>query len=332
MWNTIQCAVQGRGHIKSDIPCQDKTYIKNENDIQIIALADGAGSAKLSHIGAEYVTRQICENLSCEFDMYFQEDDGAAIKRKIINDLTNGLKSIARENECEVKDLASTLLVVAIKDGRYIIIHIGDGVIGYLKNDQLNIASHPENGEFVNTTVFVTSKDVLATMKILKGTLGDIVGFALMSDGTENSFYNKRERTLAPALKKLMQLTRILNIQCLENEIYKSFEEVVKNNTTDDCSLVLIVKDDSCFQGYNQLTNKEKINIMFDENEKSCKRVIRRYDTILNFLQDPKTIDAISRKIHLKGKYVKRHLVCLQEKNLVVKDGVYYRTAIRLEK
>lgn len=332
MWNTIQCSVQGRGHIKTDTPCQDKTYIKNENGIQIVALADGAGSARLSHIGAEYVTRQICDNLSNDFDMYFQEDDGAAIKRKIINDLMNGLKNVAVDNSCDVKDLASTLLVAAIKDDKYIIIHIGDGVIGYLKNDQLNIASHPENGEFVNTTVFVTSNDVLATMKILKGTLGDIVGFALMSDGTENSFYSKKDKTLAPVLKKLMELTRILNIQCLENEIYRSFEDIVKNNTTDDCSLALIVKEDCSFCGYNKLTMKEKENMIIGKNEKCCKRVMRRYDDILNYLQTPKTLAAVSKKIYLKGKYTKKHLEYLQERNLIVKEGDSYQTAILLEK
>ena len=60
MWNVIQCAAQGRSHIKSDIPCQDKTYSAFDNDTQVIALADGAGSAKLSHYGAETVTKFIC--------------------------------------------------------------------------------------------------------------------------------------------------------------------------------------------------------------------------------------------------------------------------------
>lgn len=330
MWNSIQCAVQGRGHIKTDAPCQDKTFAKNENNVQVIALADGAGSARLSHVGAEYVTRQICDNLSNDFDMYFQEDDGTAIKRKIISDLMFGLKNLATENECEINDLASTLLMVAIKDEKYIIVHIGDGVIGYLKNNQLKVASHPENGEFVNTTVFVSSNDVLATMKLLKGTLGDIIGFALMSDGTENSFYSKRDKTLAPALKKLMELTRILNIQCLENEIYKSFENVVKNNTTDDCSLALIVKKDCSFHGYNKLTAEEKASMLFGKNDTSCKRVMRKYDKILNYLKTPKTLDTVARKIYSKRKYAKKYLEHLQERNLVVKEGNYYRTIIIL--
>lgn len=332
MWNTIQCAVQGRGHVKSNIPCQDKTYFLSEKGTQVIALADGAGSAALSHIGAEYVSRTICENLTDNFDSYFQENDGVAIKRKIINDLVTGLKRVATENDCSIKDLASTLLMVAIKEDKYIIIHIGDGVIGYLKNGQLKIASHPENGEFVNTTVFVTSADVLVTMKILKGSLGNIDGFVLMSDGTESSFYNKKDKTLAPILKNLMEYTRILNVHCLESEIYKGFEDVIKSNTTDDCSMILMVKDDNSFIGYNKLSIKEKENMLFGLTRHKGKKKIRKYDIILNFSLTPRSLMEISKKLYIKTKYAKKHLQYLQEKHFVVKEEEQYRTALILDK
>ena len=52
MWKVVQCAVQGRGHIKGNIPCQDKIHYYTDENTTITALADGAGSAKLSHIGA----------------------------------------------------------------------------------------------------------------------------------------------------------------------------------------------------------------------------------------------------------------------------------------
>lgn len=45
----------------------------------------------------------------------------------------DGLEKLAQELDCLVKDLASTLLVVAVKNGKYLILHIGDGVIGYVK-------------------------------------------------------------------------------------------------------------------------------------------------------------------------------------------------------
>ena len=60
------------------------------------------------------------------------------------------LEQTAKQQECDMIDLASTLLFVAIKDNKFIMAHIGDGIIGYLKQDELKIATHPMNGEFIN--------------------------------------------------------------------------------------------------------------------------------------------------------------------------------------
>lgn len=46
MWHFLSCEVIGRGHEKKEIPCQDKTYKFQYNGASVIALADGAGSAK----------------------------------------------------------------------------------------------------------------------------------------------------------------------------------------------------------------------------------------------------------------------------------------------
>lgn len=332
MWNSIQCAVQGRGHIKDEIPCQDKTYYLFENDISVIALADGAGSASMSHFGAEFVTHKICELLTQQFDIYFNEDDGATVKRVIVGILMEGLENLAKELNCEIKDLASTLLVVSVYDGKYIILHIGDGVIGYVKNDELKIASHPENGEFVNTTVFVTSKDVFPTMKIMKGKLNGITGFVLMSDGTEASLYNKREKSLAPALKKIMDLSHNMEVDCLQNEIKRSFENVIRNATTDDCSLIMLVEEDHEFHGYRHLSKKQKINYLGLEESVGIRKRLKKYDALLDFLKTPKDLTQISKHIFMKKKHCRKHIDFLMKNNMVILHKGKYSTSIILDK
>ena len=47
MWRSVCCAMQGSGHKKSGVPCQDKTFRLNKNNVHVIALSDGAGSARL---------------------------------------------------------------------------------------------------------------------------------------------------------------------------------------------------------------------------------------------------------------------------------------------
>lgn len=242
MWNIIQCAVRGRSHEKADMPCQDKTYALVENDVQIIALADGAGSAKLSHHGAETVTRCICEEMVQKFDDYFNNDDGMAVKQQIIELIEKKLDEVAKQQECNMIDLASTLLFVAIKDNKFIMAHIGDGIIGYLKQDELKVASYPMNGEFVNTTVFTTSTDVVNTTRLIKGGIEEVEGFVLMSDGTESSLYDKKDDKLADVVKKIMKMSMESEIKVVEKQLKRSFENVVCKATVDDCSMIMIVR------------------------------------------------------------------------------------------
>lgn len=330
MWNSIQCAVQGRSHVKAGVPCQDKTFYSSANDVQVIALADGAGSAKLSHFGAGTVTKFICSELSEQFDFYFAEEDGVIVKQQIMSGVIRCLQEQAAELKCEVKDLASTLLFVAVKDGKFIIAHIGDGVIGYLKEDELKIASQPENGEFVNTTIFTTSKDALMTMKLIKGSLGQIRGFILMSDGTEVSLYNKKEKRLADVLKKIMKMSILISPAKIEEQLQQSFAMVVSQATTDDCSIAILMDDRDEFKGFMKLSHCEKCTLLKIKSNSSKKR-IKRYSDILLFLQKGQSLVNVARYIHLKPKYAKRYVQKLCELNLIEKtDHSYYQTLVKM--
>lgn len=61
MWKTIQIAIQGRSHEISNTPCQDKTFALNNFDCYAVSLADGAGSAAHSEIGAQCVTKKFAK-------------------------------------------------------------------------------------------------------------------------------------------------------------------------------------------------------------------------------------------------------------------------------
>lgn len=330
MWKMIQCAVQGRSHIKANIPCQDKTFTLVKNGVNVIALADGAGSANFSHFGAERITRFICDDFSENFDSYFAAEDGASVKKELVSKIVIELDDLSKELNCGLKELASTLLFVAVKENQFILSHIGDGVIGYLKDDDLKIASQPENGEFTNTTIFTTSKDVLETMKLIKGNSGDIQGFVLMSDGTEVSLYNKREKKLADVLKRIMSLCLVILPEKIEEQLLSSFEYVIKQATTDDCSIVLMVNDKDSFPGYKNLNDIEK-NKLLDFHVSISKKRLRRYDEILKGLECEQTLKDISKIIHLKPKFTKKHLDKLLQLNLIEKKGARYHTIVIMD-
>lgn len=330
MWKIVQCAVQGRGHMQMGIPCQDKTYSLVKNGVTAIALADGAGSARLSHFGAERVTEYICDDLSENFDRYFHEEDGVPVKKALISKSILALDELSRKLNCEIRELASTLLVVAVKDERFILFHIGDGVIGYCKKGELKVASQPENGEFVNTTVFTTSQEALTTMKLIKGKVGDIRGFVLMSDGTEASLYDKKEKRLADVIKKIMNLCQLVLPRKVEEQLRTSFEVAVRQATSDDCSMILMVEDREPFRGYAKLAPAEKARLLKLPAYARPRR-LRRYDAILSGLENGRTLRNISKIIRLNPKYTKKYLNRLMGMNFIARRGIKYYTIVIMD-
>ena len=333
MWNMIHCAVQGRSHIKNGTPCQDKTCTFFRNGVSTIALADGAGSASLSHFGAQTTVEHICAELSEKFDQFFSEQDGVLVKRQLTEGVLQALMVKAIELGCELKELASTLLFVSVRDDRFIIAHIGDGVIGYCRNGELKIASEPENGEFANTTVFTTSKDALASMKLIKGTLGEITGFVLMSDGSEAGLYNKKEKRLADILRKVMSMSIILSAEKIQEQLRLSLENVISKATSDDCSIAVMADDRDRFKGYRYMSDAEKLSLLnLGACECRAKKLIQRYDEMIFALEEPMSVDRLSRELYLKPKYIRKYLRRLIALNLAEKDGACYRNLLIVDK
>ena len=325
MWSYSSCQVQGRGHIKNQVPCQDKTKTVYEDGTYVIALADGAGSASLSHYGASCVVDSISELFVHHFEDLFANEDGRLVKLAIMEKVLADINSKAEELNCTPKDLASTMLVVAVNNDRFIIAHIGDGVIGYLDGDALKTASAPSNGEHANETYFVTSRDAINTMKLFKGSVKNIAGFVLMSDGSEQSLYNKKSNTLSPAVIKLMQRNIILDEEAMHEQLDSTFKNVIITRTHDDCSIALLSRESGVLHSLCGFDIAEKCDLygIMNCDRRTIKR-IARYDLILELLQKPSTCRTIANKIHLKPKYAKRHLKKLCDVGLVkYVDGVY---------
>lgn len=242
MWNLLDSTRQGRSHVKQGTPCQDKTYCQSYDDTYVITLADGAGSARLSHYGAECVTKCIADELGSHFESYWDEIEARIAKERLFHEISESLQQIAEQQDCQLKDLASTLLAVAVKDERYIILHLGDGVIGYCKEGVLKVASAPNNGEFANTTVFTTSSDACSQMKVFRGPLNGINGFVLMSDGPEACLYDKKNNELANGLLQILEDASGEDLKEVTEGIEEAMDTVITKHTLDDCSLAFMVK------------------------------------------------------------------------------------------
>jgi hypothetical protein len=339
MWKSVCCEVQGRGHIKTETPCQDKTKILSRDGAEVIALSDGAGSASHSHFGAECVVNNISAYVADNFRQLIDNVDGKQVKLDIMNILKQSLNDKAVELNCDLKDLASTLLLAAVCEEKYIIIHIGDGVIGYLDGEELKVASSPDNGEFANVTTFVTSSEALASMRLFKGNINNISGFILMSDGTEQSLYHKPTKALAKVTIKLMHRTCLIDGGIMRSRLVETFKSVILKNTQDDCSIAIMARPFGVLRSLEELTylerhelysecvNKKKIFKKKRIRKKKDKLEIKQIDNILGILTTSKTYEQVASEINLKPEDVRVMLDKLVLSGLVIRshDGIYNR-------
>jgi serine/threonine protein phosphatase PrpC len=222
--------------------CQDRHFILSESNKEFFsfAVADGAGSSQYSDIGAKIVTETVCQLLINEFDSFYDYDkDPLSVKRTIILALRSSLAKVAKEMKTDTNEFASTLLFVAIKDQRLIAGHIGDGIIAWIKNNHFDILSHPENGEFLNLTFFVTSKYYLHHLRLYKGTIEDIQSLFLMTDGVANIFYSRRQKIFLPEGEEILRGLDFSNSQSLNMSIARLLTENISKRTNDDSALVV---------------------------------------------------------------------------------------------
>ena len=331
-WKSVCGAVQGRGHAKKDIPCQDKAARREANGVHVIALADGAGSAALSHFGAQCVVNCVTDFVAEKFFDLIAQKDGRLVTQELLSVVLAALKNEAASRDCALKDLASTLLVAAVGGGKFFLAHLGDGVIGYLNEDGLKVATTPDNGEFSNETVFVTSTTAAARMRIFKGALKNISGFILMSDGSEQSLYNKRNKTLAPAVKRLMHRTTLIDADVLTPQLERALSTVVAENTHDDCSVAILARNSEQLPPLEDLPLTERLSLFqiagSSVNRKTRKKILR-CDEICALLKRPLTLRRLSRRLRLKPLHAKKKLGRLLKAGVLRKDRAFYETVSR---
>ncbi len=63
VWKRVACSEVGISHQKQEMPCQDYGDYRIFDDVIVGAVADGAGSAKYSDIGAKLTVEKVVECL-----------------------------------------------------------------------------------------------------------------------------------------------------------------------------------------------------------------------------------------------------------------------------
>ena len=238
--------VTGLSHLKKDIPCQDRIFSSYSNGVTAIALADGAGSYKKPEVGAEIVTKYVCEYITKNFSRLYNKQNKDIAKELLIG-MRENLIDKAKSLKVDIKELSSTILFVGADQKRYLAGHIGDGMIGYYEKNKARPLSQPDNDN--GYTIFPASKGAFERFRIYKNSINNIDGFILMSDGSFDSLYNPNSKKMADANVTMFEWLQNdeYSKKKVESEIHKTIRKLFLENSVngDDCSVnILAITDE----------------------------------------------------------------------------------------
>jgi len=212
-WKFTNATVTGKAHTARGEPGQDScragTIRISDTDFFIGIAADGAGSTKDGGQGADIACRTLFALIT---DTLEKSDEFSLITDDVIRDWIStsheAIVTEAQESGKKLRQYASTVICAVAGNDRAIYFQIGDGAIVTGSGPEYQTIFWPEQGEYANTTYFITDDNYLSHLKILHAETPDEI--ALFTDGLQNlvlSFAEKKAhagffRPLFDALKQ----------------------------------------------------------------------------------------------------------------------------------
>lgn len=214
-WKWYGLSVQGEGHMRNSLPCQDFHKIQMldaDRGIGVAVVSDGAGSKQNSDIGSQLVCektvqhmREAIERLNWGVDRYPSPDEWDGIIRVTVQLLQNDLFEYESMSRCSFDSLGATWMVMLFSPQKTYFAHIGDGRAGVLCRNGWKAVLTPHKGKEANQTVFITNKVLEEGLRVSGVPVPETVvideqvdAFVLMSDGCENGLWKKSRKENLP--------------------------------------------------------------------------------------------------------------------------------------
>ncbi|MBI1832570.1 MAG: protein phosphatase 2C domain-containing protein [Planctomycetes bacterium] len=213
-WNMIAGSVRGRLHAHKGNYREDAYAFAAVNGWKIVALCDGAGTAKHARIVARLASEAAAESMRRSLHDYrvLENTAGGIAKetevhlREFLTKAALDARTIVEREQvhrrCQTRDVNTTLLIMIhapFKDGGLVgAFQIGDGAIGILTDDDachvLGVADH---GQYSSETRFLTDAGLIATFPDrvkFRFFMRPIRAIAVMCDGVSDDFFPEEKR------------------------------------------------------------------------------------------------------------------------------------------
>lgn len=247
-WKLLLDSVIGTSHVQTNQPCQDYASGRVlDADTIVLVCADGAGSASRSEFGSRFVCTGLLNVIATALEGGLSVKD---ITRERVVDwhatVRRRLSLEACRENIDLREFASTVLTAIVGPSQALFSHIGDGVIVYGEGhgDDYKTPFWPQQGEYVNTTSFLTGSD-FEDQLAFEGIDRQIDEVALLTDGLQPLALHYASRSVhAPFFQPMFSALRGAKDPEELRELLKAFMDspAVNSRTDDDKTLVLATR------------------------------------------------------------------------------------------
>ncbi len=249
-WRRVFGAVVGSSHLRADppVPCQDSALAVLVPRPAIF-VADGAGSARLSHFGSSAVVRYLnrftasIEDINQKIlDQDRQQD--IEIEKiyayRFIRYTIEILQELSVEKKEPVDFFKCTLLIAIIGKNKLFWLKVGDGFIVIEKENNLELIGPLGKGDFANQTTFVTEN--LADKDIYYGFLDvqHVTAVAAFTDGAGEKLVSTNGLDISRALSKFFDNIRTGEFKQFDLHQFLSNKDVWRRTTGDDKGIAIL--------------------------------------------------------------------------------------------
>jgi hypothetical protein len=256
-WLASGVSVRGRSHFATGEPCQDHCIARSFGGVQILALADGAGSCELSGIGAKAAcigfvshVRELLGPCRSEAEAVeaFLEESTETDWHAAVESAREWVERAALKREVDAQNsMACTFLGAVLGSSSAIVLQIGDGAwVAEVGQGCFGCVTWPENGEFGNETFFLTQatwREHVQFAKIPKSHgLRSLTGF---SDGVETLCLDQAAKV---PIDGFFQRLATVRRSCGRREYEAALKQLLQSprvteKSDDDCSIVAVCRE-----------------------------------------------------------------------------------------
>jgi len=244
-WRVFGASVRGKSHLDNGLPCQDAHAQAVVGDTLVAIVCDGAGSARHSEQGAQFVATQAVLALAERLRMgaSLQDLQAGALAATLVQ-IRAALDDIARVACATLEDYATTVVGVVMGQEGGFFFHLGDGLGVAQLADGNELISLPANGVYANETYFISGERWREQLRLLPISQS-VRGVVLMSDGCMPFAMSKHNAGLyAPFMDAVQGYLRTVDSVLVGNEALASTLADPRTHqiTGDDKTLLLAMR------------------------------------------------------------------------------------------